>query len=78
MNVVVQSSSIIEHNPSSFVVAINFTLQQTNETSALIKDLKHEYIIMTAPVMSNDNSTRVTSISTTLINVCNTLFLPGV
>ena len=50
MNVVVQSTSIIEHNPSSFVVAIDFTLQQPNETSALIKDLKHEYIItMTAP-----------------------------
>ena len=69
VNVVVQSSAIIEHNPSSFVVAIDFTLQQPNETSALIKDLKHEYIIMTAPVMSNATSTDLDGISTTLNNV---------
>ena len=70
VNVTVQSSSITVHDPSSFVVSFDLMLQQPNETSARISDLRHEYIITTAPLAINStNQDGVMSISTTLINV---------
>ena len=70
MNVTLQSSSITEHAPSSFIVSVDLTLQQANETSARINDLRHEYVIATAPVaIDSTNQDGVMSISTTLVDV---------
>ena len=70
VNVTVQSLSVIVNDPSWFVVLVDLMLQQPNETSARISDMRHEYIITTAPlVIDSTNQDGVTPISTTLIDV---------
>ena len=73
VNIVIESNTIRTATPTSFVVAVDFRLQQLNEMSALLKDLTHEFVIVETPdgIRSTmaDGSSMITTARTTLTNV---------
>ena len=72
VNVVMESNQITTIHPTSFFVNVDFRLQQLNETSTLLENLTHEFVIVETPIgihLTMTGGSMISTVTTTLTNV---------